>query len=208
MHFSAALLAGGRSTRMGRDKAWLDWHGSPLWRAQMEKLIALSPEKLIIAARAEQDFAGQLARAPLPAAITLVNDPAGEDCGPIGAITRCLRVSAGPLLVLAVDMPTMTTDFLRDNLLSVAATSKGAVPRGPNGYEALSAVYPTEALPLFESALAAGRYALQPLITELAAAGLCSVVAVRAEEEEFFFNANTPDEAARLLSFPNQEARA
>ena len=30
MNFSAVILAGGRSTRMGRDKAWLEIGGQPL----------------------------------------------------------------------------------------------------------------------------------------------------------------------------------
>ena len=201
MKFSAALVAGGRSSRMAQDKAFLDWHGRPLWRVQMEKLIALDPGRLFIAARAEQDFATLLAREPMNAAVTCVNDPAGEDCGPIGAITRCLRLSTGPLLVLAVDMPAMTADFLRQRLLSAATETQGAVHRGTRGYEALAAVYVPAALPLFEAALAAGRFALQPLLAEIARAGLCTVVDLQHENAPLFANANTPDEVARLLRF-------
>jgi molybdenum cofactor guanylyltransferase len=201
MKFSAALLAGGRSSRMAQDKAFLDWHGRPLWRVQLEKLISLAPEKIFIAARAEQDFAALLSRKPDNPAITSVNDPDGEDCGPIGAIARCLRLSAGPLLVLAVDMPVMSTDFLRERLLSVATETTGVVFRGRNGYEALAAVYAPAALPFFEAALAAGRFALQPLLAEIAGAGLCAALDVRTDEEAHFSNANTPAEAARLLGF-------
>ena len=56
MNFSAVLLAGGRSTRMGRDKAWLDWHGVPLWRHQLEKLTALQAERVFISCRRDQGF--------------------------------------------------------------------------------------------------------------------------------------------------------
>jgi molybdenum cofactor guanylyltransferase len=201
MKFSAALLAGGRSSRMAQDKAFLEWRGRPLWRVQLEKLVSLAPEKIFIAARAEQSFAVLLSREPHDAAITCVNDPAGEDCGPIGAIARCLRLSAGPLLVLAVDMPVMGAEFLRQRLLAAATETTGAVFRGPNGYEALAAVYVPAALPFFEAALAGGRFALQPLLGEMAEAGLCVTLELQHDEGAHFSNANTPAEAARLLGF-------
>jgi len=34
MTLSAVLLAGGESTRMGRDKATLEWRGLPFWACQ------------------------------------------------------------------------------------------------------------------------------------------------------------------------------
>ena len=201
MKFCAALVAGGRSSRMAQDKAFLDWHGRPLWRVQLEKLVSLTPEKILIAARAEQGFAALLSREPDDAAIICVNDPAGEDCGPIGAITRCLKLSDRPLLVLAVDMPLMSTEFLREKLLSAATETTGVVFRGRNGYEALAAVYVPAVVPFFDAALAAGRFALQPLLTEIAGAGLCDTLETQPDEEAHFSNANTPSEAARLLGF-------
>ena len=200
MEFNAALLAGGRSTRMACDKAFLDWHGRPLWRVQLEKLAAVQPAQLFLAARANQDFPAPLSSVP----VIRVNDPAGEDCGPLGAITRCLRLSSRPLLVLAVDMPAMTAEFLENRLLPAVSEKSGAVFHGASGYEALAAVYMPAALPLVEAALSAHRFALQPLVVEMAAAGHCSVVELQNDEASFFANANTPEEAARLLSFPNQ----
>lgn len=208
MNFAAALLAGGRSSRMGCDKAFLDWHGRPLWRVQMEKLVALRPAQLFLAAREEQDFASELSSVDFGTPVDLVTDPAGEDCGPIAPIARCLRRTALPLLVLAVDMPLMTVAFLRDRLLQAVAEEQGAVCRGAHGFQPLAAVYASAALPFAEAALAERRFALQPLVTALAAARLCPVVELEGGEEDRFANANTPDEAARLLGFPNQGARA
>lgn len=208
MNFSAALLAGGRSSRMGRDKAFLDWHGQPLWRVQMEKLAVLQPAQLFVAAREDQNFAAELSRVEFSTPVDLVNDPVGEDCGPIAPIARCLRRTTLPLLVLAVDMPLMTVAFLRDRLLQAVAEGKGVVCRGVHGFQPLAAVYASAALPFAEAALAERRFALQPLLAALAAAGLCSVVELEGDEEDRFANTNTPAEAARLLGFPNESARA
>jgi molybdopterin-guanine dinucleotide biosynthesis protein A len=50
--FAAALLAGGKSRRMGRDKALLpvEWEGAsvPLWERQLSILKALAPAELVI----------------------------------------------------------------------------------------------------------------------------------------------------------------
>ena len=43
MRCSAVLLAGGKSTRMGRDKALLEFDGEPLWRRQLETFVSLHP---------------------------------------------------------------------------------------------------------------------------------------------------------------------
>lgn len=203
MKFDAALLAGGRSSRMRQDKALLDWHGQPLWLVQMHKLASLQPEHLFIASRSEQalqtSFDHDLPSSDAP--ITFVNDPPDEDCGPIGAIARCLRLASSHLLVLAVDMPVMTAAFLREHLLTKASEAKSLVCRGTHGFEALAAIYAPSALPFFEAASISGRFALQPLLAELVGAGLCDVVELHGGEEPFFANANTPEEAERLLHF-------
>ncbi len=186
---------------MTRDKAFLDWHGRPLWRGQLDKLIALRPARLMVAARPEQNFAAQLQDDTTNPPLDLVCDPVGEDCGPLAAIARCLRRADGPLLVLAVDMPLMSVAFLRDSLLAQSRPEKGVVFEGANGYEALAAVYAPAALPFFENSLTVGHHALQPLIEEISVAGHCEVMRMKPEDAPLFANANTPNDAARLLGF-------
>lgn len=198
MNFSAALLAGGRSSRMGRDKAFLDWQGRPLWRVQIEKLIDLQPSQLFLAAREEQNFANALAEAQLSAAVELLIDPVGEDRGPIAAIARCLRRAAQPLLVLAVDMPQMTTAFLRESLLSQAAADKGVIAHSSEAFESLAAVYSPRSLPFFEEAIERQLFALQPLVRRLIEADATTIIELTQDDEMLFANANTLESFQRL----------
>lgn len=103
--FAAALLAGGQSRRMGQDKALLDWGGQPLWQVQLGKIATLNPARVLLSCREEQ------ALSPVPLGVQTVYDPPGNQ-GPLPAIWRCLDQVRLPLLVLGVDMPGMTADFL------------------------------------------------------------------------------------------------
>ena len=53
MTFSAVLLAGGESRRMGTDKATFLFHGKPLWQVQLETLRKLRPAEIFLSARTE-----------------------------------------------------------------------------------------------------------------------------------------------------------
>ena len=175
MSFAAVLLCGGKSTRMGRDKAFLDWNGRPLWRVQLEKLQQIAPQRLLISCREEQNTVCHA---------EMVFDPIDSNDGPLGAITRCLEMVQMPLLVLAVDMPWMTSAFLREHLLP------GGFFRGPHGFEALCAVYEPSMLKTMQNALAEHRLALQRIIE----ACQPRVHELTAEHTLFFRNANTPEE--------------
>jgi molybdopterin-guanine dinucleotide biosynthesis protein A len=179
MNFAAVLLCGGKSTRMGRDKAFIEWNGRPLWQVQLEKLHQLAPERLLISCRAEQKV-GQVFNlsSKVP---EIIFDPPDTDDGPLGAITRCLELVQMPLLVLAVDMPWMTVEFLRTRILP------GGFFRGQHGFEALCAVYEPAMLPVLQAALRQKQLALQRVIEKTSPV----THPISIEDELFFRNANT-----------------
>lgn len=187
--FAAALLAGGKSSRMGRDKALLDWHSEPLWRVQANKLSVVSPARLLLSCREEQGLeAGEVYAEP-------VFDPP-DNPGPLGAIARCLEAAALPLLVLAVDMPGMTTDYLRGLLAEWRDGDTGLVGRSAYGFEPLAAIYPQRALPLLRNQMAMGNYRMQSALEFLAGEGIMRVRELASVELPLFRNANTPEEYA------------
>ena len=91
---SGFILAGGQSTRMGRDKALLDWHGTPL----LSHMVALLEQAT--------DDVKVVGRDHLPDRL--------PGCGPLSGIETALTItSTENNLIVAVDLPLLTKDFLR-----------------------------------------------------------------------------------------------
>jgi molybdopterin-guanine dinucleotide biosynthesis protein A len=187
--FSAALLAGGKSSRMGRDKALLPMPGFDfLWQRQLRELGELEPARL---------FWSGGRREGLPPHLIVVED-AVEDAGPLGGVGACLEVLESDLLVvLAVDLPRMTASFLA-NLLSRCAATRGAVPLGKAGSEPLAAIYPKAILPLARKHLATGKVAMRDFVAAGEKAGLLRLAPIGEEERPLFQNVNTPGDLDAL----------
>jgi molybdopterin-guanine dinucleotide biosynthesis protein A len=158
MNFSAVLLAGGESRRMGRDKATVEWRGRPLWECQLEKLRALRPEKLFLSARSDVPWR--------PTDVELIPD-APPSHGPLSGLAAAIdTIETDFLLVLAIDMPFMTTEHLR-HLSNLAANGMGIVSMIDGVAEPLAAIYPKNAGPFFHRRLQGDDFSMQPIVNEL-----------------------------------------
>ena len=185
---SVFVLAGGKSTRMGADKAMVLLNGRTLLDGALEIARSVSTEVRIVG------DPGKYSRfAPC------IQD-LYANCGPLGGIHAALRESHTDLnLMLAVDLPCVTPAIMR--FLTARATqspqSTVTVPRSGCGLQPLCAVYRRELAALAEEALRAGRYKIDALFDpastqvigedELEAAGFPS---------RLFRNLNTPDDLA------------
>lgn len=168
---------------MGHDKAFITVGGVPLWQRQIALLQELGSEEILIsgpehAAWRETEFA-------------IIAD-AERGAGPLAGVVAALRVCESPmLLALAVDLPLMTSNYLRQ-LLTQCADGTGAVPIADERFEPLAAVYPAGALPIAEDCLASGRRSLQHFARRCVAAGLVVARPVASAERMLFSNMNTP----------------
>ena len=109
MSIAGLLLAGGQSDRMGQDKRYIIYNGKPLILIACEKLVAVCDEVTVLVA--DQNDVGKL-QAHLPADMKFIID-AWPNQGPMGAlITGLDSMSHSMGLLMPVDMPLMTTDFL------------------------------------------------------------------------------------------------
>ena len=131
--FSAMVLAGGCSRRMGRDKAWVKWAGQPMVVRQLELLRLLGPVELFVSGRPEADYGGL-------GCPVLLDRFMGA--GPLAGIERGLAAGSAPLLlVVAVDMPWLGEGFLRE-LLGRCTEERGVVPVWRGRVEPLIGIYP------------------------------------------------------------------
>ena len=99
-----AVLAGGQSRRMGRDKAMLDWDGRSLLMRAVKVLESVFDEVLVVAPRDRgyEDLGVQVVPDIRPG------------LGPLGGLHTALVHGRGkPLFILACDMPHVTDDLVR-----------------------------------------------------------------------------------------------
>jgi molybdopterin-guanine dinucleotide biosynthesis protein A len=183
MRCSALLLAGGKSTRMGRDKAFLEIDGEPLWHRQLATLRALSPDELMIAAPPCPEWSD----------CDVIADEI-PNAGPLGGIAAALRKCASShLVVLAIDLPRLTTGFLQ-TLGDFCDNRRGVVPRNNDRFEPLAAIYPQSCAELAGAALRRGDFSMQDFVRAAIEVGLLLPREVSAKEASLFTNLNTPDD--------------
>jgi molybdopterin-guanine dinucleotide biosynthesis protein A len=185
---AAFILAGGKSTRMGADKAFVMLDGRSLLERALELTRGVTSDLRIVG-----DSTKFAAFAP-------VVEDVFRGCGPLGGIHAALRASSAELnLVLAVDVPFASLALLQ-YLIQRARSSPGAsvtVARAGGGWQPLCAVYRRQFADAAERVLQQGRYKIDALFV-----GACTLVI---EEEELeaagfsstmFRNLNTPAELA------------
>lgn len=185
---TAFVLAGGKSTRMGRDKAVLSWHGRTLLETALTMLRALTPQVFIVGPpRLYDQYA--------PAVSDIFTG-----CGPLGGIHAGLTHTQTEFnVVVAVDTP-----FLSDKLLAYLAEramSSRSLVTAPeiDAYpQPLCAVYSRDFLPIADRALNAGNHKIVPLFPRPG-----TLIISQTELEQFAFtgemfeNLNTPEDLER-----------
>lgn len=146
MKFAGLVLVGGRSTRMGVDKAALpapDGRNGTLLDHQISALTAAGANPVLLAGRI-----GQANQRP---DLTWLNDVADAQ-GPLAGLLAGLQACPHPwLAVLAVDMPRFPP-ALWETWASNASPGCGWVTRGTKGHEPLAALYPREAFNVLRNA--------------------------------------------------------
>jgi molybdenum cofactor guanylyltransferase len=182
---TAFVLAGGKSTRMGTNKAFLAFNGRTLLANALQMGRAVAHEVKIVGDPTKFGEFG-----------TVVED-VYPGHGPLGGIHAALKSSETDLnLMIGVDLPLLEARFLR-YLLQTAEHTRAVVtlPRVAGYYEPLCAVYRTEFAGPAERALAEGRNKIDGVF-----AGLPVRVVEHPElaphhfSPEMFRNVNTPED--------------
>lgn len=186
---SVFILAGGKSMRMGTDKAFAQLGGRTLLARMLDAARSLTSNVYIVGDPAKY--------APFAAVV----EDIFPGCGPLSGIHAALRSSSTDLnVVLAVDTPFVSLALLQF-LVTRARNSPASsvtVARANDGLQPLCAVYRREFADPAEEALRAGRYKIDALFDpastqiigeeELETAGFSPLI---------FRNLNTPDELSQ-----------
>ena len=185
---AAFILAGGKSTRMGTDKAFVTFDGRTLLSRALEAARSVTCNVRIVG-----DPGKFTPFAP-------VVEDIFRECGPLGGIHAALRGSEFDLnLMLAVDLPFVSPSllqFLIDRARDSAAAA-ATVPRTAHGWQPLCAVYRRQFTYIAEKALRERRYKIDALF-ETARAQAIHEEELRAAgfSPDLFQNLNTPEDLA------------
>jgi molybdopterin-guanine dinucleotide biosynthesis protein A len=184
--FTGVVLAGGRSMRMGRDKALLTLpNGRTLLQQAVATLREAGAAEILVSVGNGKTYG-------LPDTREILDVQDG--CGPMGGLQAALAEARQALcVVLAVDLPAMTPVYL-GGLLAEVDLNCGIVPLIEGSAEPLAAVYPKAALAEVELAMKTQDYSLQRLIRKLEALRLARLRVVGEAERVLFANWNSPED--------------
>jgi molybdopterin-guanine dinucleotide biosynthesis protein A len=187
---TGAVLAGGQSRRMGRDKAMLAHEGRPMWARQAGVLREAGADPVAIVRAPGQPPLG------LPEDLLLWHDTV-TDAGPLAGLQVALTYARTSLVaVLAVDMPRIDAWWFQW-LGSFSGSTIGAIACRPDGAcEPLAALYPRIALGEISLRLTGPDRSLQSLATALVGRQLLRRVPLPENEQWRVANWNCPTDTA------------
>ena len=186
---SAFILAGGKSMRMGSDKAFVLLNGRTLLAVMLEAARSLTSNVRIVGDRAKYGPFAPVIEDIFP------------DCGPLGGIHTALRTATTDLnMILAVDTPFVSLALLQF-LVTRARNSPDAivtVAQANGGFQPLCAVYRRQFAEAAEQALRGGRHKIDalfdPASTQVVGEGQLESAGF---SPNIFRNLNTPDDLVR-----------
>lgn len=198
-----AVLAGGASRRMGRDKAMLEINGRPLITHVVCRVSQALPRVVVVGPT-------EALRAVLPGVEVLPDRVHGA--GPLGGLATALAAAdAEWLAVVACDMPFVSPPLLRAMLATAARhpDADAIVLRTPRGREPLHAVYACRCSPVVEARLHTSDHSLTLLLAWLKVYEMpAEEVAVLDPRGLATFNTNAPAEWELALRLARGESAA
>jgi len=198
-NIEAFILIGGRSSRLGTDKAFVELGGRTLAQRAVENVRrGLSPERITMVAGSSTQFAIEAITADTPFIFDLL-----EGRGPIGGLHAALSYASTPwIFVLACDYPFVSSELIGLLAGNVDDEYGAVVPEQDDGrLQPLCAFYKVEtARAIVEEIIERPRVSppmhevvdlLNPLVVKFSKYGDLD------GSEEFFVNINTVEDLER-----------
>jgi molybdopterin-guanine dinucleotide biosynthesis protein A len=171
------IFAGGKSSRMGQDKALLPFGGyDTLSQFQQERLSKLFKKVYISAKENKFDFEG-----------TVIEDRYKESSPLVGIASVFETLKVDKVFILSVDAPFVSKEVI-DKLMSENNRFDVVIAKSKHGAEPLCGVYKRSVLPIAQANLKAGNHRLQSLLKKV------ETQFVPFEDYDLFLNLNHPHE--------------
>jgi molybdopterin-guanine dinucleotide biosynthesis protein A len=185
INITGVLLAGGKSLRMGHDKARIEIGGQPLLSRSLDLLCRYFTTVLIAGDRPD------VARPGIPAIPDIYP---GSALG--GLYTGLQSAQTEWIFVAPCDMPYPDPKIL-ELLLKQRDGADAVVPRTPHGYEPVFALYHKNCLPHMEAMLQQGQYRIYDFYQRIKVNYL-DWQQMPAGWERSLLNINTPEQLEQL----------
>lgn len=205
----AIVLCGGRSTRLGRDKATLPFGSGEVMLQRVVRLVSevVSDDRIVCAAAPGQKLPS------LPASVRKVHDriPAGTrqreslpgaGSGPLAGLAAgltALRAEVDAVYATGCDVPLLVPAFVR-RMFDLLGDHEIAVPHDGQRFHPLAGVYRTDVLPKVEAQLATDDWSMNSLLDRCRARRV-ELDQLRDVDPQLasLANSNTPDDYRRML---------
>jgi molybdenum cofactor guanylyltransferase len=192
--FAAIILAGGQSSRMGKDKAFIEIDGVPL----LQKICIIASEctsQVYVITPSPQKY-----RAIIPQNCQIVQEVVleGENSphGPLVGFAQALtHVESEWILLLACDLPRLTSSEIKQWSSCLETTSQDAIallPHSPKGWEPLCGFYRRRCLSLLNNFINRGGRSFQQWLASH------FVQELLVSDSKILFNCNTPDDLRQI----------
>lgn len=184
--WTGVVLAGGRSSRMGSDKAMMPLHpgGPSLLDHALDRLAPLVDELLVIGHPELHGHVGPF---------VIADDLPGK--GPLGGLVTAMRYAGQDrLLVLAVDMPNVGHELLLRLTQGLGNFTDAVIPRHEGRSEPLVGAYHRRCATTFQMLLAQDRLKMSEALQQVRTTWIEVSDKENGPESDLFRNVNRPED--------------
>ena len=197
MYIAAVILAGGKSSRMGKDKALLNLGKQKMIEYVLEEIRDVFKDILIIGSPESYDFPG------VPVEPDII-----PGRGPLSGIhAGLIHTGKDYVFVTACDMPFVNKKLIQYMINKLDNKYDVLIPRVGEFMEPLFALYGKRCIAPIEENLNAGRYKVLDFLPKVRVNYIYpEEINAFVEPEKVFFNVNTPQELERAKDiFSNKD---
>lgn len=191
LNLAGIVLAGGRSRRMGEDKASMDWQGRPMLETVVDVVAQRCDPVLVTASASSRAFAGLGGREHLR---WITDEESGT--GPLGGLVVALEAAAAAgkpaAFVCATDMPLIAPELIDELLHGLTSTTDVVIAQDAERSHPMAGIYRTRIAQTLAQVVADGELRM------LGALDAVKTQRVGVSDARWLVNVNAPEDVHRL----------